>query len=145
MTERRFLLMGVAGFVLVVVLGLVAGEIGGVTIRSASRTHRVQQLDVSTSVLVPGLPVCLSVAHVSAAGTVLVLRGGAATVSVPTWADHVCAGYLMARIPCVPLRAAAVHRVRLHLLDAERGAVLASSRPLTLLAPGPDCVLESNR
>lgn len=146
MTDGRLVLVGVAGFVAVVVLGLVAGEIGGVAIRSASRTHAVAQLGVATPVLVPGLPVCLAVPRVAAEGTVLVMRGETGTVPVPTVTEgDMCAGFVVARVPCAEPPADGAQVVRLHLLGAQRGALLAQSRQLTLLAPGPDCVLESRQ
>lgn len=140
MTEGRAVIAGGLGLVAVIVLGLVAGELGGVTIRSASRTHAVRALNVTTTALVPGVPVRLIIDEAAGVGeAVLVLRGASASARARVMSPpETPLGVWMARVPC-ELSAGETEVVRWLLLDADRGQVLAQSRPLKLLKPGPDC------
>ncbi|MBI4022032.1 MAG: hypothetical protein HY372_01625 [Candidatus Andersenbacteria bacterium] len=141
MTERRAVLVGALGLAAVMVLGMVAGEIGGVAIRSASRTHAVRAMGVSTNALVPGVPVRLTVDGTPSRGAVLLLRWPTATVSVQrVGAQEMQLGIITARVPCEMQSAGEWASVRLLLADVEKGTILAQSRQIRLLAPGPDCL-----
>lgn len=139
MTYRLWLMVG--GLAMVAVLGLVAGELGSASIRSASRTHAVGSLAVSSAVLVPGVPVQLHLASsIAPPETVrLILRWPTGAVAAPAVSDERQADIFWAVVPC----GGPVSRyqpVRLLLRDAASGVLLGQSRPLTILPPGPDCV-----
>lgn len=136
----------VAVAVLLVVVSLLAMQVGGVAIRSASLTYEIGTLELADTVLLPGVPVTVTVNNELLRGgrsSVLLLRLPTGSVTVGgVELGELEAGVFRVVVPCdsvVPAGATGV-AARLVLVDHTTQAVLAQSEQLQLLPPGPDCL-----
>jgi len=125
-------------------LGVLAMRVGGVSIRSASQTYKMEKLEVTNSAILPGVPVTVRIAleslQVVKALPVLLLRLSTGTVVIDEITrNELIEGNARVVLPC----SSGVGKnepVRLVLVDGVSKTVLAQSISLTLLEPGPDCI-----
>jgi hypothetical protein len=143
MTKFQVLLLVVLALVSAVVLGVLTSQLGGVSIRSASRTHIIGSLHLTNDSLLPGVPMTVRVDDVAArAASILVVRLPANSVVVgPVDHQNLRRGSFTFVVPCTsgPPKGNAAP-ARLVLVDNANQAVIAQSDRLTLLPAGPDCV-----
>lgn len=129
---------------IMVALGVLAMRIGGVSIRSASQTYKMGKLKVTNSVLLPGVPVTVEITleslRVIKASPVLLLRLSSGTVVIDeiTYSE-LSEGRARVVLPCSS-GAGKNEQVRLVLIDGGSQNILAQSKSLTMLEPGPDCI-----
>lgn len=137
---------GAAVVVLLVITGLLAAQVGGVAIRGASLTYEIDTLELTDTVLLPGVPVTVTVNDGLSRGgrsSVLLLRLPTGSMTVgDVGSGELEAGVFRVVVPCDSVVPAGAREVaaRLVLVDQATQAVLAQSRQLELLPPGPDCL-----
>jgi hypothetical protein len=145
MNKLQTFLLAAAALLVVVLISVVAVQIGGVSIRSTSRTHIIGSLTTATRTLVPGVPVVVRAEGVEpqpSAAMILLMRLPEANVAVrQIESQELQRGSFSINVPCDSSVAAEEPiPTRLILIDRVSQAVLAQSNQLSLLPPGPDCV-----
>ena len=140
---RSYIVLSVtAALVAVVVVGVVAVQIGGVSIRSASRTHTLGTLTVANATLLPGVPVTVRIGEEVGiqTPTAILLRLPAASVTVRGISPQEMAARVFTVV--LPCEAAGEGETdaRLVLVNTDSQAILAQTDQVELLPAGPDCV-----
>lgn len=145
MTKRTWTIVILLAIVGLVTLGLVSSPVGGISVRSASRTYEVGTLTSSQSTLLPGVATAFTVelSIIPRNSSLLVLRMPDMMYSlreVP--ADQLRYGVVSVLLPCSGelYENGTLSDVRAVLIEHGSNAVLAQSAPLQVLPPGPDCL-----
>lgn len=135
------LLLAVA---VMIVLGVLAREMNGVSIRSASQTYKMGKLEVASQVILPGVPVIVEITLESLGAIktlpILLLRLSTETIVVDeiTYSE-LSEGRARVVLPCSS-GAGKSQQARLVLVDGGTRNMLAQSGSLTVLEQGPDCM-----
>jgi hypothetical protein len=143
MTRVYLVLAIVVVLVAVVTLGVVATQIGGSSIRSASRTHTLGTLTAANNTLLPGVPATIRIGGEVGIQTpaVVQLRLTEVTRTIRGVSpQEMAARAFVIVVPCDMSTSEEGDSGRLVLVNSESGAVLAQSSQARLLPPGPDCV-----
>ncbi|PIT98527.1 MAG: hypothetical protein COT71_00305 [Candidatus Andersenbacteria bacterium CG10_big_fil_rev_8_21_14_0_10_54_11] len=131
----------VAGFL--IFLSVLASQVGGLHIRSASQTVPLGTLTSVQTTLVPGAPTAFQTRLPgTAVAAWVVLRFADATVPLRLVSEaEMQRGTVSLTVPCRGsfLEGAKPLRGRVVLSAAANGAVLAQSDVFTVLPAGPDC------
>lgn len=130
--------------VIMIVLGVLAMRVGGVSIRSASQTYKMGKLEVASKVLLPGVPATVEITLESLraikTSPILLLRLSTETVVVDEITRvELTEGRARVVLPCSS-GVGKSQRARLVLVDGGSRNILAQSESLTILEPGPDCM-----
>lgn len=147
MNRLQVVLLVLVALIVVAVLAVSVSRVGGVAIRSASRSHMIGSLETANKMLLPGVPVTVSVTAGSVSSemvSVLLLRLPTASLVLREVSPReLLLGSFTVDLPCDSglVAQSGDAQARLVLVDNTSQAVLAQSDSLTLLPPGPDCIL----
>jgi hypothetical protein len=121
------------------VLAALAALVGGISIRAVGHEGQLSVIENVPEALVPGIPVVITVPSAQFVSDMQVtLRTSEAMVTVPAALVRVRGrGEVVFTLPCD----ASSGKATIVLSDATTGQVIAYSREVRVLPPGPDCAL----
>jgi len=131
--------------VVLVVLGLVASQVGGSSIRTSGQA-RIGQLILSSNKILPGAPVTVSydlieLGAVDAASMVMVRTPTESVVVGEVTKEALQNGTFVVTVPCNKYEELEINKAgRFVLVLNKDQRVLAQSEPFTLLPAGPECI-----
>ncbi len=146
---NKYYLAGGVSVAALLVLVWLALQVGGLSIRGASLTYEIGVLETSTTRLLPGVPVTVSLAEnvsaIRSQSSALMLRLPRVSLKVGNLSpEQLSSGSFSLMVPCdgEVLAESQGENVRLVLVDNKTQAILAQSKQMKLLPPGPDCLLK---
>lgn len=143
---RTMLTVGtLVGIVSLIVVALVASQIGGSRIR-ASHQISIGQLSLSSDKVLPGVPVTVTYDLISIRGiedaSMIMVRTSEESVAIgEVSSTDLGTGRFTVRVPCSSeiYEQAKKNKARFVLVSNDQG-VLAQSGSFSILPPGPDCI-----
>ncbi|HBE90726.1 MAG: hypothetical protein A3E37_03130 [Candidatus Andersenbacteria bacterium RIFCSPHIGHO2_12_FULL_46_9] len=145
MTRSQITAVVLVGVVLLLVLGLIAVQVGGSFIRTSGEV-RIGQLILSNNKILPGAPVTVTyslieLGAIDDASMVMVRTPTESTVISEVTKEELGSGTFIVTVPCDKYEELEKNKAgRFVLVLNSDQRVLAQSESFTLLPAGPECI-----
>lgn len=145
MTRFQITVVVLVAMVLIVVLGLIASQVGGSSIRTSGEV-RIGQLILSSNKILPGAPVTVTynlieLGAIDDASIVMVRTPTESVIISAVTKEEIGDGTFIVTVPCEKYEQLEKDKAGRFVLVLNRDQrVLAQSEPFTLLPAGPECI-----
>jgi len=146
MTKFQVTITVVVAVMVLLVVGILASQVGGSSIRTSGQ-FGIGELVLSSYKVLPGVPVTMTYDLIDIDGvrgaSIVMMRTPQESVVISDVAgDMVASGRITVEVPCSSevYKQVEGNKASFVLVRNEDERVLAQSRVFTLLPPGPDCL-----